>query len=61
MTAEREEAKAAQGGRNHKFFGSTTNRVRSWENSVFSFQFSVFWVAPLSVAYARDAVALRMV
>jgi hypothetical protein len=23
-------------------FGSTTNRVRGWENSVFSFQFSVF-------------------
>ena len=22
--------------------GSTTNRVRDWENSVFSFQFSVF-------------------
>jgi hypothetical protein len=24
--------------------GSTTNRVRGWENSVFSFQFSVFRV-----------------
>ena len=23
-------------------FGSTTNRVRGWEKSVFSFQFSVF-------------------